>query len=198
MPPCVLEAALSPGPMWTLNPDPRAIQAALAAGDPTLAVHLGGGCHIGAGFAACFDAYVASAAHGFQGSDWPTGLLQSSALALAGFSVDTANERIDGPFGQSMAFPPGVDVPTVRARTGRLSALRVFLCKSILYGTFVWEHRVLDSQKWRFPGSWSTNAMNCVQSGSPCTRHSTGGSRGAGITRCAMEAGCCSSALSTP
>jgi hypothetical protein len=36
--------------------------------------------------------------------------------------------------------------PTVRARSGRLSALAflsVFLCKSVLYGAFVWARRAL-------------------------------------------------------
>jgi hypothetical protein len=33
---------------------------------------------------------------------------------------------------------------TVRARPGRLSALNVFLCKSVLYGIFVWARRALN------------------------------------------------------
>jgi hypothetical protein len=36
-------------------------------------------------------------------------------------------------------------------RRGRLSALRVFLCKSILYGAFVWARRTRKHQKRRFP-----------------------------------------------
>jgi hypothetical protein len=36
-------------------------------------------------------------------------------------------------------------------RPGRLSTLSVFLCKSVLYGAFVWTHRALNSQKRRFP-----------------------------------------------
>ena len=40
---------------------------------------------------------------------------------------------------------------TVRAARGRLSALRVFLCKSVFYGAFVWARRALNSQKRRFP-----------------------------------------------
>ena len=40
---------------------------------------------------------------------------------------------------------------TVRARPGRLSALSVFLCKSVLYGVFVWARRALNSRKWHFP-----------------------------------------------
>jgi hypothetical protein len=34
---------------------------------------------------------------------------------------------------------------------GRLSALSVFRCKSVLYGAFVWAHRALNSPKRRFP-----------------------------------------------
>ena len=36
-------------------------------------------------------------------------------------------------------------------RRGHLSAISVFLCKSVLYGTFVWARRVLNNQKRRFP-----------------------------------------------
>ena len=35
---------------------------------------------------------------------------------------------------------------TVRAAQGRLSALRVFLRKSILYGAFVWARRALNGR----------------------------------------------------
>jgi hypothetical protein len=34
---------------------------------------------------------------------------------------------------------------------GRLSALSVFRCKSVLYGAFVWTRRALDRRKRRFP-----------------------------------------------
>ena len=34
---------------------------------------------------------------------------------------------------------------------GRLSALSVFLSKSVLYGAFVWARRALSGLKWRFP-----------------------------------------------
>jgi hypothetical protein len=44
-----------------------------------------------------------------------------------------------------------VGVVTVRAAQGRLSALSVFLWKSILYGAFVWARRALKDQKRRFP-----------------------------------------------
>jgi hypothetical protein len=46
------------------------------------------------------------------------------------------------------APPPSA---TVRAALGRLSALSVFLCKSVFYGTFVWARRAINSQKRRFP-----------------------------------------------
>ena len=36
-------------------------------------------------------------------------------------------------------------------RPGRLSALSVFLCKSVLYGAFVWARRALNHQKRRSP-----------------------------------------------
>jgi hypothetical protein len=42
-------------------------------------------------------------------------------------------------------------VPTVRARPGRLSALRVYHSKPFLHGTCVWARRPLNSQKRRFP-----------------------------------------------
>ena len=38
-----------------------------------------------------------------------------------------------------------------RARLGRLSALRVFHSKSVLYGAFVWARRALNIQKRLFP-----------------------------------------------
>jgi hypothetical protein len=52
---------------------------------------------------------------------------------------------------------------TVRAVPGRLSAISVFLLKSILYGAFVWAHRTLNDPKRRFParavlGRWIRSA----------------------------------------
>ena len=41
--------------------------------------------------------------------------------------------------------------PSVRAAPGRLSAISVFLCKSVLYGASVWVRRALNSRKRRFP-----------------------------------------------
>jgi hypothetical protein len=40
---------------------------------------------------------------------------------------------------------------TVRARWGHLSALSIFLCKSVFYDAFVWARTALNSQKRRFP-----------------------------------------------
>ena len=40
---------------------------------------------------------------------------------------------------------------SVRARPGSFSALRVSHSISVFYGAFVWVHRALSSQKWRFP-----------------------------------------------
>jgi hypothetical protein len=44
-----------------------------------------------------------------------------------------------------------LDDAAVRAALRRLSALSVSLCKSILYGAFVWARRALSRQKRRFP-----------------------------------------------
>ena len=54
------------------------------------------------------------------------------------------------------ADPPGMRLvvfngQTVRAASGRLSALGVFLCKSVSYGAFVRARRALSSRKRRFP-----------------------------------------------
>ena len=43
------------------------------------------------------------------------------------------------------------DITVCPGRRGQLSALSVFLCKSVFYGVFVWARRALNSQKWRFP-----------------------------------------------
>ena len=43
------------------------------------------------------------------------------------------------------------DITVCPGRRGRLSALSVFVCKSVFYGVFVWARRALNSQKWRFP-----------------------------------------------
>jgi hypothetical protein len=51
-------------------------------------------------------------------------------------------------------------VTTVRARPGRLSALRVFLCKSVFYGAFVWARRALNSPKRRVPARAVPGALS--------------------------------------
>ena len=51
--------------------------------------------------------------------------------------------------------------PTVRAASGRLSALSVSLWKSSLYGAFVWARRAFSGRKWRFPARaewWTVRA----------------------------------------
>jgi hypothetical protein len=54
---------------------------------------------------------------------------------------------------RQMARPRTADalVLTVRAAQGRLSALGVFLRKSVFYGAFVLVRRALKQQKRRFP-----------------------------------------------
>jgi hypothetical protein len=47
--------------------------------------------------------------------------------------------------------PPGTGKSYRPGPPGRLSALSVFLCKSVLYGAFVWACRAFNSQKRRFP-----------------------------------------------
>jgi hypothetical protein len=51
---------------------------------------------------------------------------------------------------QLEASPAATDSPG-RLGAVRLSALSVFLCKSIFYDAFVWDRRALNSQKRRFP-----------------------------------------------
>jgi hypothetical protein len=58
---------------------------------------------------------------------------------------------------------PSPRCSTVRAVPGRLSALSVFLLKSILYGAFVWARRALHGPKRRFP---ARAVRLCVDS--PC------------------------------
>ena len=48
---------------------------------------------------------------------------------------------------------PGVDCPRP---PGRLSAISVFLCKSVFYGAFVWARRALNSKKRWFP-AWAAH-----------------------------------------
>jgi hypothetical protein len=50
-------------------------------------------------------------------------------------------------------------------RRGRLSAISVFLCKSVLYGAFVWARKVLKHQKHWFPARaalWTAQNAVCL------------------------------------
>jgi hypothetical protein len=76
--------------------------------------------------------------------------LAVAAAAAARAELEAAAARGEQLFtvgGAAVAF----DFAMARARPGRLSALSVFLCKSVLYGVFVWARRALNSQKWRVP-----------------------------------------------
>jgi hypothetical protein len=48
---------------------------------------------------------------------------------------------------------------------GRLKALSVFLCKSGLYGAFVWARKALNSQKRRFPARAAAGEGSVVEVG---------------------------------
>ena len=50
--------------------------------------------------------------------------------------------------GARSALDPPTPGPGLR---GRLSGLSVSHSKRVFYGAFVWAHRALNSQKWRFP-----------------------------------------------
>ena len=52
---------------------------------------------------------------------------------------------------------------------GRLSAISVFLCKSILYGAFVWARRALNSRKRRFPARAGGDCTDSDDSSCPTT-----------------------------
>ena len=72
------------------------------------------------------------------------------------WSPTDAQENYDGrPQRERALWVPPVEPVfrrnTVRAAEGRLSALSVFLLKSILYGAFVWARRALNGQKRRVP-----------------------------------------------
>jgi hypothetical protein len=66
----------------------------------------------------------------------------------------TSSSRTDLGCGASRSWRRSTSA-TVRAALGRLSALSVSLCKSILYGAFVWARRALNSQKRRVSGPGS-------------------------------------------
>ena len=77
-------------------------------------------------------------------------------------------------------------------RPGRLSALSVFLCKSVFYGVFVWARRALNSQKtvsgWRTGGRGGrpppalAGAGRAVRAGGP-PHHAARRPRGGGPPR---------------
>jgi ankyrin repeat protein len=57
---------------------------------------------------------------------------------------------------------------SARAARGRLSALGVFLCKSVFYGAFVWARRALNSQERRFPARAGRNAFGLTPMETGC------------------------------
>ena len=61
---------------------------------------------------------------------------------------ECCGDRSPAPTASKHEHPSKTDCP---GPPGRLSALSVFLCKSVFYGAFVWARRVLNSQKRRFP-----------------------------------------------
>jgi hypothetical protein len=80
---------------------------------------------------------------------------------------------------------------------GRLSALRVFLCKSVLYGVFVWARRALNSQKRRFPAwaAWSRCGRSTRRGAR--ARPSSGWPSRSGRTRAAAKVGPSGSCVGT-
>ena len=88
--------------------------------------------------------------------------MQPSPASLFGHGSQQSTPRSHGDDSPRAALRPHSSGPprisyaptramTVRAAQGRLSAIRLFLWKSILYGAFVWARRALNSRKWRFP-----------------------------------------------
>jgi hypothetical protein len=69
------------------------------------------------------------------------------------FLCELVSETCDGGRRAAWSFScsPAGRRSFVRAALGRLSALSVFQCKSVFYGTFVWACRALNRQKRRFP-----------------------------------------------
>jgi hypothetical protein len=86
--------------------------------------------------------------HYFLVSVYPRKVSQS--LALNGITASDSCKALDAEGLDRGAPVPLLDATDVRAALGRLSALGVFLRKSVLYGAFVWARRALDSQKRRF------------------------------------------------
>ena len=59
-----------------------------------------------------------------------------------------------------------IEGATVRAAHGRLSALSIFLCESVLYGAFVWARRALKSPKlWFSARAGSERRGRCCPAG---------------------------------
>jgi hypothetical protein len=71
-------------------------------------------------------------------------------MELGGAYAGTLSSVIDAPSQLASVFLLARAYP-VRAALERLSALSVFLCRSVFYGAFVWARRALNSQKRRFP-----------------------------------------------
>ena len=123
LPTCVLEAALSPGPMWQLPQGCQGCQMALLCprciskvlSDPEHAVGLGGGCELGPGFAACFDAYVTAAASG------PSASQRSDMDGLASLA------RAAGVTVPSIPSDLSISVPTLWYEADKLKALGIAL-----------------------------------------------------------------------
>ena len=61
----------------------------------------------------------------------------------------------------------GASTTSVRAASGSLRTISVFLCKSVFYGVFVWARRALNSQKWRFPARAVSLLREVVTFGAP-------------------------------
>jgi hypothetical protein len=66
-------------------------------------------------------------------------------------SAEKLNAQCHSSIGSGNRTASAACLDSVRAAPGRLSALSVFLLKSILYGAFCWARRVLKHQKRRFP-----------------------------------------------
>jgi hypothetical protein len=106
LPPLVLEAAMAPGPIWSVDMAAMApivpcftecgtlscYDGCAAQPDPAKAVKLGGGCELGPAFAGCFDDYVASAAAGYTPTD-----AQRTTASFAGIELPDKIEGIDVP-----------------------------------------------------------------------------------------------------
>jgi hypothetical protein len=76
-------------------------------------------------------------------------ILTMQAAIGADFTAEQAAAYLAGRDGFASSDRDGVVCPG--RQRGRLSAISVFLCKSFLYGAFVWARRALKHQKRRFP-----------------------------------------------